>query len=252
MEAIAKAKYQKGSPQKARLVIDLVRGKNVSQALSILKYTNKRAAGPISKCLNSAIANATYKAEQENIAIDPDDLWIKKCFVDIGPTKNRRRLRPAPQGRAYFERRHFCHITIEVTSEPREEEDEPTYEKRGKKVMAKKAGGAKKAKPESKKADKKKKSDEVIDEVKEEKPETEKVETEAVEVKEETPKAETETVEKAEVKDEEKVETETKAEEKSEESTEEVKEDSDAKESVDDTEVEGTSDEKAEDAKEEG
>ncbi len=141
MEAVAKAKYQKGSPQKARLVIDLVRGKNVSQALAILKFTNKRAAGPIAKCLNSAIANATYRAEQDNIAIDPDDLWIKRCFVDIGPTKNRRRLRPAPQGRAYFERRHFCHITIEVSSEPVPEVEEKTYEKRGKKVMAKISGG---------------------------------------------------------------------------------------------------------------
>ncbi len=117
MEAIAKQKYLKGSPRKARLVIDLIRGRNVSQALAILKFTNKRAAQPIAKCLNSAIANATYLAEQQNIAIDPDDLWVKTCFVDMGPTKNRRRIRPAPQGRAYREQRHYCHITIEVTSE---------------------------------------------------------------------------------------------------------------------------------------
>jgi large subunit ribosomal protein L22 len=117
MEAIAKTKYLKGSPRKARLVIDLIRGVNVSRALSILRFTDKRAAQPIAQCLNSAIANATYKAEQENIAIDPDDLWVKTCFVDIGPTKGRSRMRPAPQGRAYRERRHYCHITIEVTSE---------------------------------------------------------------------------------------------------------------------------------------
>lgn len=117
MEAIAKQKYLKGSPRKARLVIDLIRGRNVSQALAILKFTNKRAAQPIAKCLNSAIANATYIAEQQNIAIDPDDLWVKSCFVDMGPTKNRRRIRPAPQGRAYREQRHYCHITIEVSSE---------------------------------------------------------------------------------------------------------------------------------------
>ena len=98
-------------------MIDLIRGVNVSRALSILKFTDKRAADPISQCLSSAIANATYKAEQENIAIDPDDLWIKTCFVDIGPTKGRKRMRPAPQGRAYQERRHYCHITIHVTSE---------------------------------------------------------------------------------------------------------------------------------------
>ncbi len=120
MEAVAKTKYLKGSPRKARLVIDLIRGVNVSRALNILRFTEKRAADPIAQCLNSAIANATYKAEQQNIAIDPDDLWIKTCFVDMGPTKGRRRMRPAPQGRAYREQRHYCHITIEVTSEEKE------------------------------------------------------------------------------------------------------------------------------------
>lgn len=125
MEAVAKTKYLKGSPRKARLVIDLIRGENVSRALNILRFTEKRAAGPIAKCLNSAIANATYKAERQNVAIDPDDLWIRKCYVDMGPTKHRRRLRPAPQGRAYREQRHYCHITIEVTNEerPKTEED---------------------------------------------------------------------------------------------------------------------------------
>jgi large subunit ribosomal protein L22 len=117
MEAIAKTKYLKGSPRKARLVIDMIRGQNVSRALSILKFTDKRAADPIAKCLNSAIANATYKAEQANVAIDPDGLWVRTCFIDMGPTKNRRRVRPAPQGRAYREQRHYCHITIELTSE---------------------------------------------------------------------------------------------------------------------------------------
>ncbi len=120
MEAIAKTKYLKGSPRKARLVIDLIRGQNVSRALSILKFTDKRAALPISKCLSSAIANATYIAEQQNIAIDPDDLWINTCFIDMGPTKGRRRMRPAPQGRAYREQRHYCHITIHVTSDTAE------------------------------------------------------------------------------------------------------------------------------------
>lgn len=124
MEAIAKVRNLKGSPQKARLVIDLIRGRDVAQALAILQFTNKRATQPIAKVLRSAIANATYKAEQENIAIDPDDLWIKSCFVDMGVHKNRRRLRPAPQGRAYQEQRHYCHITITVTTEGKPEEKE--------------------------------------------------------------------------------------------------------------------------------
>jgi large subunit ribosomal protein L22 len=117
MEAIAKTRHLKGSPRKARLVIDLIRGRNVSQALAILKFTDKRAADPIAKTLRSAIANATYLAEQQNIAIDPDDLWVKTCFVDMGAHKNRRRMRPAPQGRAYREQRHYCHITILVSSD---------------------------------------------------------------------------------------------------------------------------------------
>ena len=117
MEAIAKTKNLKGSPRKARLVIDLIRGRNVSQALAILKFTDKRAAEPIAKTLQSAIANATYLAEKQNIAIDPDDLFIKTCFVDMGVHKNRRRMRPAPQGRAYRETRHYCHITILVSSD---------------------------------------------------------------------------------------------------------------------------------------
>lgn len=124
MEATAKIRHLKGSPRKARLVIDMIRGQNVSRALSILKFTEKRAADPIAQCLNSAIANATYAAEQKNIAIDPDDLWVKTCFVDMGPTKGRKRMRPAPQGRAYREQRHYCHITIQVTSE-----DKPKTEK---------------------------------------------------------------------------------------------------------------------------
>ena len=77
MEAIASAKYLRGSAQKARLVIDMIRGKDVNQALAILRYSNKRAALGIEKCVRSAIANANEAAEKANIAIDPDDLWVK-------------------------------------------------------------------------------------------------------------------------------------------------------------------------------
>jgi len=117
MESRASAKYLRGSSQKARLVIDMIRGKNVNQALAILRYSNKRAAAGIEKCVKSAIANANEAAEKANIAVDPDDLWLSAAFVDRGPTKGRRRVRPAPQGRAYRERRHFCHVTILLSSE---------------------------------------------------------------------------------------------------------------------------------------
>ncbi len=155
MEAIAKTKYLKGSPRKARLVIDMIRGQNVSRALSILKFTDKRAADPIAKCLNSAIANATYQAEKQNIAVDPDILWIRTCFIDMGPTKNRRRMRPAPQGRAYREQRHYCHITIQVTSDEKAktELELKIEEGRAKRAEARKAEAA--AKPVAKKAEKK-------------------------------------------------------------------------------------------------
>jgi large subunit ribosomal protein L22 len=167
MEAIAKTKHLKGSPRKARLVIDMIRGQNVSRALAILKFTDKRAADPIAKCLNSAIANATYAAEQQNIAIDPDGLWVKACFVDMGPTKNRRRMRPAPQGRAYREQRHYCHITIQVTSEEqaKSEKELKAEAAKAKKATAKKADDKKSAKAPAKKAAPKKAKAEKAEEV---------------------------------------------------------------------------------------
>jgi large subunit ribosomal protein L22 len=119
MEAIASAKYLRGSAQKARLVVDMIRGKDVNQALAILRFSSKRASNLIEKCMRSAIANANEAAEKANIAIDPDDLWVKTAFVDRGPTKNRRRVRPAPQGRAYREQRHFCHVTILLSNDER-------------------------------------------------------------------------------------------------------------------------------------
>jgi large subunit ribosomal protein L22 len=205
MEAIAKTKYLKGSPRKARLVIDLIRGHNVSKALAILKFTDKRAAQPIAKCLNSAIANATYLAEQQNIAIDPDDLWINLCFVDMGPTKGRRRMRPAPQGRAYREQRHYCHITIQVSSDVQAKDEEAAKkaaaaaERRAKMGDTKApAEAAKKAEVSAKKAKKAEYAEETKKAVADEAPvddevtpvvETAAAETAPVEVQAETPEA---------------------------------------------------------------
>ena len=121
MEATASAKYLRGSAQKARLVVDMIRGKDVNQALAILRFSKKRAPGHVEKCMRSAIANANEAAEKANISIDPDDLWVRTAFVDRGPTKNRRRVRPAPQGRAYREQRHFCHVTISLSNDARPE-----------------------------------------------------------------------------------------------------------------------------------
>ena len=153
MDARASAKYLRGSAQKARLVVDMIRGKNVNEALAVLQYTNKRAADGIEKCLRSAVANATEAAEKANIAVDPDDLWVKACFIDMGPTKNRRRMRPAPQGRAYKERRHFHHVTVLLSSDEQEalkgkrpsKAGKPQTTKPGKKVAAKTSAAPKAA-----------------------------------------------------------------------------------------------------------
>jgi large subunit ribosomal protein L22 len=169
MEAIASAKYLRGSAQKARLVVDMIRGKRVGEALAILQFTNKRAAEGVEKCLRSAIANATEKAERQNVAVDPDELVVKTCFVDMGPTKHRRRVRPAPQGRAYREQRHFCHITVLVSTGVDEQaaskgkgkgkaakavEEASPKSKAAKRPAAKKADGAGDAPAEKKAASK--------------------------------------------------------------------------------------------------
>ncbi|MBK9316024.1 MAG: 50S ribosomal protein L22 [Acidobacteria bacterium] len=117
MEALARAKNVKISSQKAKLVMDLIRGRNYGEAREILRYTNKRAAGLVFKVLESARANAEQLAEQDNVLVDVDELWVKECFADTGTTKHRRRVRPAPMGRAYRERRHYSHLTVVVSSE---------------------------------------------------------------------------------------------------------------------------------------
>jgi large subunit ribosomal protein L22 len=119
MESIAKAKNVKVSSQKAKLVMDLIRGRMYSEARDILRFTNKRAAGLIYKVLESARANAEQQAQSENVLVDVDELWVKECFADTGTTKYRRRVRPAPMGRAYRERRHYTHLTVVVSSEQR-------------------------------------------------------------------------------------------------------------------------------------
>jgi large subunit ribosomal protein L22 len=120
MEAIAKATNVKISSQKAKLVMDLIRGRNYSEARDILRFTNKRAAGLIFKVLETARANAEQLAQVDNVIVDVDELWVKECYADSGTTKYRRRVRPAPMGRAYRERRHYSHLTVIVSSEKRE------------------------------------------------------------------------------------------------------------------------------------
>ncbi len=105
MEAVARARYIRVSPQKARLVVDLVRGKTAQDALHILTFTRKAAARTVKKLLESAIANATHKGN-----IDVDTLYVKGIWVDPGPTW--KRFQPRAMGRATRIRKRTSHITV--------------------------------------------------------------------------------------------------------------------------------------------
>ena len=107
MEAKAQAKYIRQSPYKVRRVLDLVRGLPVGEAQAVLSYANRRAAEPIAKVLNSAVANAEH-----NFALDADDLFVVKAFADEGPTL--KRYRPRARGRATRINKRTSHITIVV------------------------------------------------------------------------------------------------------------------------------------------
>jgi large subunit ribosomal protein L22 len=100
------------SPQKARLVMDLIRGQKVQDALQTLKYTQKRAAKHIEKVLRSAIANADVKASDSGAPLDVDQLFVAHCFVNEGPRW--KRLRPAPMGRAFRYQKRTAHLWVGV------------------------------------------------------------------------------------------------------------------------------------------
>jgi len=106
------ARHVRMSPQKARLVIDLIRGHRAEEALQILRYTKKRAAHDIEKVLRSAIANAERKAEDAGASLDVDELYVSSCFVNEG--SRWKRLRPAPMGRAFRYQRRTAHIVVAV------------------------------------------------------------------------------------------------------------------------------------------
>jgi large subunit ribosomal protein L22 len=113
IEAQALARYVRVSPQKARLVVDLIRGQRAEDALQILHYTKKRIALNIEKILRSAIANAERKAEDAGESLDVDHLYVSRCFVNEGPRW--KRLRPAPMGRAFRYQKRTSHILVAVT-----------------------------------------------------------------------------------------------------------------------------------------
>src|ERR1700680_177645 len=112
IEAQALSRHVRMSPQKARLVVDLIRGQRAEDALQILRYTKKRAARDIEKVLRSAIANAERKAEDAGASLDVDELYVSRCFVNEG--SRWKRLRPAPMGRAFHYQKRTAHIVVTV------------------------------------------------------------------------------------------------------------------------------------------
>ena len=112
MEATATLRYLKASPQKVRLVVDLVRGKKVEEALQILHFTKKSCAKDLEKLLRSAVANAENK---ETGAADVDELVVSKVYVNEGPRE--KRVQPAPMGRAFRIQKRKSHVTIHVSDE---------------------------------------------------------------------------------------------------------------------------------------
>jgi len=110
MEFRAEARFMRVSPQKARLVLDLIKGQKVEDARNTLLFTNKRVAGTVSKLLQSAIDNANYLSTEKGVDVDLDQLYVKRAVANDGPRM--KRIRPAPMGRAYRYVRRIAHLEI--------------------------------------------------------------------------------------------------------------------------------------------
>jgi large subunit ribosomal protein L22 len=116
----AEARFQRVSPQKARLVLNLVKGQGVQKALETLAFTKKRIAPVIHKVLTSALDNAKYLSDERGLDLDVDNLFVKTAVANEGPRM--KRIRPAPMGRAFRYQRRLTHIIVSV-AERAESED---------------------------------------------------------------------------------------------------------------------------------
>ncbi|MGA3333935.1 MAG: 50S ribosomal protein L22 [Terracidiphilus sp.] len=153
----AEAKFQRVSPQKARLVLDLIKGRSVEEALNTAAFTRKRIAPVVYKLLASAVDNAKYVAGEEGIDLDVDHLYVKQAVANDGPRM--KRIRPAPMGRAYRYQRRLTHIVVSLAEREaaaglvtKVEEPAPTAAKVEKpKKAAPAATKAKKAAPKAEK-----------------------------------------------------------------------------------------------------
>ncbi len=163
----AEARFQRVSPQKARLVLDLIKGRGVQEALETAAFTKKRIAPVIHKLLVSAVDNAKYVAGEQGTDLDVDNLYVKQALANDGPRM--KRIRPAPMGRAYRYQRRLTHIVLSVAERSNGQNlvtkvEEPAAAPAAKKPAAKKAAAPKKSaaakttakKPAAKKAASKK------------------------------------------------------------------------------------------------
>jgi large subunit ribosomal protein L22 len=108
----AEAKFQRTSPQKAKLVLDLIKGLRVEQALNTVHFSTKRMAPVVEKVLRSAIQNATYVSQEQGLDVDVDNLYVRTAVANEGPRM--KRIRPAPMGRAFRYQRRLAHIIVTV------------------------------------------------------------------------------------------------------------------------------------------
>ena len=145
----AEARFQRVSPQKARLVLALIMGRRVGEALETIAFTKKGVAPLVEKVLRSAIQNANYLSQEQDLDIDVDNLYVKKALANEGPRM--KRTRPAPMGRAYRYQRRMSHIVISVAEKKREslvstaEPEDDAGRKNARKARARKAPAKKAA-----------------------------------------------------------------------------------------------------------
>src|ERR1700759_835499 len=108
----AEAKFQRTSPQKAKLVLDLIKGLRVEQAINTVHFSTKKMAPVVEKVLRSAIQNANYASQEQGLDVDVDNLYVRTAVANEGPRM--KRIRPAPMGRAFRYQRRLAHIIITV------------------------------------------------------------------------------------------------------------------------------------------
>ena len=152
MEFRAEHRFVRVSPQKARLVLDLIKGRRVEEARNTLMFTKKRVAAHVGKLLQSALDNVNFLTTEKGLDIEIDNLFVKRAVANDGPRM--KRIRPAPQGRAYRYQRRIAHIELvlaergksaEVVTAGREETESPAPAKTRRRAPATKSGSKKKA-----------------------------------------------------------------------------------------------------------